>query len=180
MDREQVVATVDVPRNAGIEGFIKLIRSILGIRGVQEILITGAGKVTYKYVGERSKEEFNPETWFESVQPAYILRNSLLIEMPMVHPDSLVTLFLMMRHARLDNVEPIAWATGAGNLLPQWLARGSAIGDAFIHPIDTLLGLPVFKDRMIPDESLTLCAGPIRGADLIETTRSYKIAMVMK
>jgi len=107
------------------------------------------------------------------------VRNSELREVGVTSTHAFETLFLMMRYARLDNVEPIAWVTGANTMLAKWLAKWSDVPEAYLYPNDMLLGLQVLKDRVMPDESLTLCAGASRGADLLDTTKSYKIAMVM-
>jgi len=180
MEFEEFAETVDVPRNTGTEGFLQLIRSILKLGRVQEIVIGATGRVSYKYRAPRVAAKFNPEQLFDSVSPAYVVRNSELRELRV--PDdchSVEVLFVMMRAARLDGAEPIAWVVGADTILPTWLVQRSSLLDDYNYPSDSMLGLPVFKDRMMPDESLTLCAGPRRGGELVDTTMAYKIAMVL-
>ena len=182
MELEQVNEVVEVPRHTGTEGFIQLIRTILKLGRVQDIHVQANGKVAFKYLAVKSEDRpaFNPEQLFERASPACVVRNSTLQEIKASPQDNAVeTLFHVMRAARLDSVEAVAWATGAGTLLPVWLTQRSGLSEDMRHPLDVLLGLPVWKDRMLPDESLVLCAGPNRGADLVDTTHSYKIAMVL-
>jgi len=182
MELEQVVSTVEVPRNTGVDGFLQLIRSILKLGRVQDIHITSNGRVTYKYMAQVGQERdiFNPEQLFEKVSPSYVVRNSSVKELRV--PDSAnaaEVLFRVLRAARLDGVEPIAWATGADSRLPLWLVQHTNLSEDAVSPSDTLCGFPVYQDRMLPDEALILCAGPSRGGDLSETTHAYKIVMVL-
>jgi hypothetical protein len=182
MEFEPVVDTIEVPRNSGTDGFLKLIRSILKLGHVQSIHIAGNGKVEYRYLKPigRKDDQFNPEQLFEDVSPSYLIRNSQMIELR-VQDDahSLEVLHRMMRAARVDGVEPLGWAVGAGSMLVEWLTARSCLSEEHFFPCDSLMGIPVHKDRMLPDESLTLCAGPVRGGEFSETTHSYKIAMVL-
>jgi hypothetical protein len=182
MELEQVVDTVEVPRNTGVEGFLQLLRSILKLGRVQDIHITGNGRVTYKYLAPAGQphDAFNPEQMFEQVSPAYVVRNSILQELRLEEAcNSAEVLFRMMRAARLDGGAPLAWVTGADSRLNTWLLHRSDLPEDAVMPTDTMCGLPVYRDRMLPDESLMLCAGPRRGGDLVDTTHAYKIAMVL-
>jgi hypothetical protein len=182
MEFEQVSEVVEVPRHSGKEGFVQLIRTILNLGHVQDIHVQANGKVTYKYLAAKDVERpaFNPEQLFERVSPSCVVRNSILQEIVVdVKANAMETLFRVMRIARLDRVETISWVTGADTILPVWLTKRSTIPEDVIRPYDVLMGLPVWKDRMLPDESLILCCGSNLGADLADTTHSYKIAMVL-
>ena len=182
MDFEQVSGVVDVPRNTGTEGFIQLIRSILKLGHVQDIHVTANGKVSYKYLAVKSADrpEFNPEQLFERASPSCVVRNSTLVEVRVDERKSSVeTLVLVTRSAQLDGVVPNAWVTGANTLLFKWLPSRSNISAEQLQPGTILFGLPIYRDRMLPDESLILCASPCAGADLVDTTHAYKIAMVL-
>ena len=183
LELEPVVSTIEVPKSSGIDGFIKLIRSILKLGRVQYINISANGTVEYKYLRHPENREggINPEQFFEDVAPSHLIRSASILREVMFADDAhaLEVLFRMLRSAYIDGVHPVAWASGAATILPKWLVNRSYLSEEQVTPCDTLLGFPVYKDRKLPDEALVLCATPERSAELAGMTHAYKIAMVL-
>lgn len=183
MSLEPIVSSVEVPKSSGIDGFLKLIRTILGLGRVQYINISANGVVEYKYLrpSESSESNINPEQFFDDIAPSHLIRSVTAMREISVPEGAhaLELLHRMMRAAHVDGVHPIAWATGADSVLVKWLVNRSCLSEEQVFPCDVLCGLPVYGDRMLPDEALVLCAGQEQAAELVSMTHAYKIAMVL-
>jgi len=164
---------VDVPRNTGVEGFVHTIRSILRMPRVQSIHIDSKGKVTYeRYVQDGEPVELG-DVGFEELEPWHIIRNGEVMEISPYGNDPTMILWGVFRMASHDGLVPTAWVTGANSILDLWLSMtGGPSTDG-----KALFGLPVNKDRNLPDTVLILAAAYTRDGGLVDTQKSYKIEM---
>jgi hypothetical protein len=165
--------TINVPRNTGIEGFIHTVRAILKMSRVQSLHIDAAGNVTYeRYVKADDVITFG-DIGFEDLEPWHVIRNRDVEEMITFGSEPSAIIMDMFNAVALTDLVPTAFVTGAATVLEQWMSLGGR--PALVG--STLFGLPVHRDRNMPDSVLVLTAAYTRDAGLVDTQRSYKIEM---
>lgn len=176
-DYKEVTNTIRVPANTGLAGFLHTLKEILKQPRVSTINIDARGSVTYKrhVLVTEDEPEQNYGVNFDTLQPAHVIRNSHTQEFlpPSGLPASTVIGMMFERAAR-EQYNPLAFVTGADTSLWRWYRYTTG------HELeagDTLFGLPLLKDRHIPDTALVLCAGYGRDAEFIDTRTSYKFEM---
>lgn len=174
-DYKEVTDSLEVPSHAGVEGFIAAMRQILRQPRLTQVTIDGSGKVTYtRWVREQEPRK-TIEVDFDSVSPSALVRNLEVQELDLFdHMGNASTcISAMFFAAELEQMCPVAFVTGANSVFGEWHLRttGVRIGSK------TAYGIPVYKDRFIPDDALLLVTAYSRGAALIDSQKSYKIAM---
>jgi hypothetical protein len=179
MEHREISATVVVPPNTGIEGFVRTLRTILKRPRVQHIEIDARGKVTYRRWGKAVDEDGGPNNNFgvdlEDLHPYNVIRNSSVREfMPPPGLPAAVVAALMFDKTAKDQMHPLAFASGAETTLWEWFrfTTGFSLEDR-----DTFCGLPLLLDRQLPDTALLLCAGFGKDAAFVDTQVSYKVEM---
>lgn len=177
MQYVEVKKTVNVPKNVGPDGFVLALKSIIKIPRVQRIEILANGTVEYAYF----KQEEAPDTPlaldFESIAPSAIVRNTEMREIELVEQDTApVVVCKMFRAVRIANLVPISFVAGADTTFGAWHKKAGLDLEDYT---DTAYGLPLVKDRYIPDEALVLCAGYTRASALIDTVMSFKAVMLV-
>jgi hypothetical protein len=165
---------ITVPKNTGVDGFLRTLRGILGLPRVRNISIDATGAVRYtRYV--REDEPDSPiQVDYTGLEPWAIIRNQELEELPLPPstPAPSVIAFMFNRLTQ-DSLAPIAFATGARSEFWRWHERTSGVR---LARAGMAYGLPIYTDRQIPDDSLILCAAYIKGS-LIDCHRFLTTSM---
>src|SRR5262245_21386748 len=109
---------VTVPKNTGVDGFLKALRGVLALRNVQSIFINAKGVVRYTRLIRKEKEEEEPEGPLEvdytGLEPWGIIRHRRVEDLGVHHetPAPATVALLFDRVAR-ENLIPVAFVTGA-------------------------------------------------------------------
>lgn len=167
---------LDIPRGAGVEGFIAAIRRILQLPRVQKLTATAAGKVHYTRL-VRPDEPLHPVgVDFESLLPSSIMRNGNVKELPEIG-NAAYGICSLFKEAAQEHVVPVAFASGAASGVLAWHedTTGIPYGDD-----GTLYGLPLLVDEGLPKEALFLCCGYSKAAALVDVRQTYRITLPLK
>jgi hypothetical protein len=174
-DFEKVTDTVEVPPNTGLDGFLHTIRTFLRMPRVQEIHVDARGKVTVERFARRDDGDRNVGVDFGELQPHGIVRNTQVEEVAMYDGSNAgVVLGSLLDMVAVAQLKPLAFMTGADSALWDWYKLTTGVR---LKNKDTLHGLPLYKDRALPDSALILAAGYGRDAALVDTRRAYKLEM---
>jgi len=174
---KEIKDSVEVPTTAGIEGFFLALRKILRLPRVTDLHV-GVGpkiKVTFTRYAREEEPSQSIEVDFDSVAPGALVRNLEMQELDVyvVRDNAAVCLSSMFYAAAVDHMYPIAFVAGARSVLPDWHFKTTGVR---LGP-DGAYGLPLHRDRHIPDETLILVAAYSRDAGLVDARKAYKIAM---
>lgn len=172
----EVSQTIDVPRGAGITGFLKTIESILRKQRVQEVNINARGQVSYRRFARADEEDHQVEMDFETLMPWAVIRNTRKLEelTSAAGASAAVAVSQMFAAVTRDHLHPIAFAGGPGSFFWEWHGRTTGV---VLGGKEEAYGLPFYPDEEIPNDVLVLCAGYGKEATLIDTKRAYKIAI---
>lgn len=171
MDFVERTDTVDVPKNTGVPGLLKLIGSILAeIPRVKEIVIRSNGSVVYTWYMPMGAPPKMMEVQFDALLPYAIIRNTPLKEVPM-DKDAVAALFTACHR---DRLYPICLVVGSDTILWKYLA---ATTGKSLDVSDTFYGYPLLHDREVPDDIIILCASYARTSNITDTFCSYKITL---
>ena len=173
--REQI-DVVEVPRNTGMDGFLRTVRTLLSKPKVQEINIDARGKIRCKrYVREDEEDVRNAGIDFEDLSPAAVVRNTQVEEVPILEgASSAVVLGALFDTVSAAQLTPVAFVTGAGTSLWDWYKTTTG---THLRSKTTLHGLPLYTDRNIPDTALLLTAAYGKNAALVDARNTFKIEM---
>ena len=177
MQYTEVTKSIEVPKNVGSEGFVLALKGIIRIPRVQKIEIQANGTVTYTYFKHEDAPDAPLSIDFETIAPSAIVRNTEMRELELVEQDPApVVVCKMFRAVRIAGMVPIAFVIGVDSVFWVWhkLAGLRNLDDS----VDSAYGLPIVKDRHIPDEALVLCAGYDRNSALVDTAVSFKTVML--
>lgn len=181
MDRpEEIVRTISIPENTGVQGFLRAIEEIIKMPRVQRVTIEAPGTVTYRRFAvageEREAENFNID--LTNLQPHHIIRNAEVEELTYTNGMSAPAVIgTMLDRVAAKNLTPIAFVTGAASQLMSWYFYGAG---AELQVRDRLFGYRLYTDRAIPDTTLVLCAGLGYTHALVDTRFSMKVEIPMK
>jgi hypothetical protein len=167
---------VEIPKGAGITGYLKAIETILQLPRVQEISIRTQGRVSYRRYVRPDEPETPLSVDLESLMPWMILRN-LPMEELMVRDDGNAAVAVSQMFAALtrDGLNPVAFSGHSQSYF--WLWHGVTTKVALSTTRDEAYGLPYYPDDNIPKEVLLICGAYGRGASLVDTRKSYKITI---
>lgn len=171
---EEVRDSVDIPKNAGVKGFLETVEGILKLPRVQEIRIDARGKVDFRYFLRAGEERKPLEMDFATLLPYAVIRNNPVVELVDVDANAAVALGQLFDLAAADHLFPVAFVGGPGTTFWSWYETTTAIS---LHAREELYGVPFLSDRALEDYVLVLCAAYTRGAALIDTQRSYKLVI---
>lgn len=164
---------IEVPRGAGIDGIIKVVREILRRPRVKRVEIE-KGKISFTQAIQPDNP-FEPlKVDLDTVMPHTIIRNSDVREIEVPIDNAAHAIALMFRRATLDRLVPIAFVGSSNSVVWVWHERTTHIE---LPTSDELYGLPFFDDPQVEDATLFLCASTERDASLIDTQKTYKILM---
>jgi hypothetical protein len=170
---QEIEDSLDIPKNTGIEGFLRTIKEILQLSRVQSININAKGRVSWRrFVLDGEQGVVGAD--FADLEPWGIIRNGDVTELPIVSTNAALVLAFMLDRAALEKLHPIAFVTGAETVFWDWYSDSTGQD---LMAKDQVYGLPVYTDRHAPDTALILCIGYSRDAALIDTQKSYKIEM---
>lgn len=172
---QEVQDVLDVPRHAGVEGFLLAIRSILKMPRVTGIAIDNRGKVTFTRYVRKEEPRKQIEIDFETVAPSAVIRNGRVIEVDVeAHQgNAAACLAHMFLRAANDHMFPVGWIVSPNSRLAAWHTATTQVN----LPSDSAYGLPIHRDRHIPDESLILACAYGPDAALVDVQLAYKITM---
>ena len=175
---KEVTQTVEIPQHSGMEGFIAVIRQILRLPKVTRVEFDSIGKVTYTRYARAEEPRKNIDFDFDTVTPAALVRNIDLQELDLFYMlgNAAVCMSRMFYAAEVDHMVPVALLTGANTVFYDWhlATTGVPVGH------DSAYGLPLYRDRFIPDETLLLVVAYSRDASLVDARKSYKIGLPSK
>lgn len=168
--------TIEVPKGAGRQGFLRVIDQILQLGRVQSVNLDVRGGITYtRYIlVEDDLPDIGPKISFESLMPWACVRNGEVAEISvsLSYPAKAIT--RMFEKVSAERLYPIAFVTGANTTLWEWLRseEGMDFGNR-----EEFFGLPVLADRHVDDYVLLLASAFGRGANITEVQKSFKIVM---
>jgi hypothetical protein len=168
----EVEEQIEVPRSTGIPGFLRTIETILKLPRVLGISINNRGLVTYRRV-QLPEERASLGVNFDTLQPSVFIRQGQVKEL-LAEGEAVSQVHQALESAALERVEVTAWVMGLGGLplFHKWCPSLA------IHN-DRLLGLPVYVDRALDDQTLVLAASHAPRAYLSDCHRFYKIGMLL-
>jgi len=181
MERPQeVVRTISIPENTGVQGFLRTIEEIIKMPRVQRVIIEAQGTITYRrFVTEG--EETEPENFnvdLTNLQPHHIIRNTEVEELAYINGSAAPTVVgTMLDRVAVRNLTPIAFVTGTASSLSSWYFYTAGTE---LQVKDRLFGYPLYKDRAIPDTTLVLCAGYGYTHALVDTRYSVKVEIPVR
>ena len=166
--------TIEVPRSAGIDGFMHVVREALRLPRIQNLTVDRTGKLTITQLQEE-EGDVNLNVSFEHLSPYHVIRNAKIKELQC--SDAISSLGVVA--AMLDNVAclghtPIAFVVGTQTLLWDWLSSCELYA---FKDRDSLLGHPLYSDKDIPAHTLVLCAGVGESPALVDTKLSVAVSM---
>lgn len=169
----EVIDSIDVPKSTGVEGFFHVLRSILKLPRIQKVNIDVKGHVSYTHYvldGDRAPIKID----FEGIEPWHIIRNGDVEELQLHTSNAAIVLTSMLDKVTLDKFCPVAFVVGANSIFWGWYLESTGFK---LSSDQNICGLPVHRDRQIPDTALILCAAYTKESALIDTQKSYKIEM---
>lgn len=162
----------EVPGATGVQGYLRVVQSILELPRVQEVVIS-IGKVSYRRFRRAGEPKRELEIELDSLLPSSIVRRSALIEIPLKSGHAAEAVAELFARAHMDGLNPVAFVSGRASHFRQWHVNSTGI----VLPNDEAYGLPMLLDGQMPDEALVLCAAYGRRAALVDTVRGYKITI---
>jgi hypothetical protein len=170
----EVSQTIEVPRGAGIAGFLKTIEKILRQSRVQEVSINARGHVSYRRFARSDEDDHQIQMEFDSLMPWAVIRNGEIEELNPLDANAAVVVSQMFSASTRDHLHPVAWASRRET--PFWEWHGKTTG-VVLGGKEEAYGIPFYTDDGIPDDSLVLCSAYGRDATLVDTKKAYKITI---
>lgn len=174
-DLELITASIEVPKNTGIDGFLHTLESLLRLTRIQSISIDAKGKVTYtRYVDEEEPEPIKLD--YTGVQPYHMLRNAPdgVEEFSPRGTNAAVVMAEVLDRVASERLHPTAIVASPDSVLWQWYTVTTGLT---LSSQQSLCGLPLRFDRQVPDTALIVCAAFVRDGALVDTQKAYKIEM---
>lgn len=175
MDYTEHNDRIEVPKSAGVEGFLHALKSILTLPNVQRVEISAKGEVSYKYFLPKDEKAVSIKIEFDSLAPYAVVRNSSSVtELALPHNNAAVAIAQLFNLVAQDHLHPLAWVGSPHSQVWAWYQMTTAITPP---NQESLFGLPFWSDRMVEDGTLILCAGFAKDGGLIDTHKSYKLCI---
>lgn len=173
-EMREVTQVVDVPRNTGIDGFVVTLKALLRRPRVQQITIDASGKVSYKRLVREDEQEVIGID-LDTVTPYAVVTSASVEEMVLPpHTPAAAAIGKMFDRFAIDQVYPIAFASGVGTFFWDWYRITTK---AALHSRTHIFGLPLLLDRRIPESALILCGSYSPSTSLVDTARAVKLEM---
>lgn len=172
----EVTKVIEIPKKVGPDGFVLALKNIVRIPRVQRVEILANGTVTYTYFKMEDAPDTPLSIDFDTIAPSAIVRNTEMRELDLLEEGAPSVVCGMFRAARVVGLVPIAFVTGADSAFWAWHKKAGVDLD---DTVDSVYGLPIVKDRHIPDDVLVLCAGYDRTSALVDTVMSFKATMLV-
>lgn len=170
---QEVTETLEVPRHSGIEGFLIAIRGVLKLPRVVNLSIDARGKISYTRYARPEEPRKQVDIDFESVMPSQVIRAGSVQEVTLdgVKPEAFIP--VLFARAAADRVFPIAFVAGADS----WFFRFHETTIGVKLTTDSAYGLPIYRDRHIPDEAFVLVCSYGPDGALVDAQVSYKMTI---
>lgn len=177
MEWKETTNSIEVPPNTGIDGFLYALKELLKRPRLQEIVVDARGKITYRQYVREDLPQSNIGLDFDHLSPGGVIRNAEAVELEVREGQNAgVILASMIDISISDQLHPVGFATGSNTVLWAWYRSTTG---AFLRSKTTLLGLPLYTDRQIPDTALILCSAYGKDSSMIDTQRAYKVEMTI-
>ena len=172
---KEVTDTIEVPPNTGMEGVLHTLKTLLRKPRVQEITINRKGVVKCRRYASSNDTQRNSGVDFADLAPSALVRNTQIDEVA-ISPEMNAALVLssLLDMVAMKQLKPLAFVTGADTTFWTWYR---ATTGTELNSRDSVLGLPLHLDRMLPDTALILAAGYGRDASLVDARNSLKVEM---
>lgn len=174
MDFELKKTLITVPKNTGIDGFMKTIHTILKLSRVQSVSIDARGAVTYERYVQIDDQPVQID--FEGLEPWNVIRNADIEEVRIVSRNAAAVLLEVLDTAVSANLYPIAFVVGTESVLWGWYFRTTGCD---LKSRTSLSGLPLYTDKQLPNTALALCAAYEPAVPLSNTKKTFKVEMDM-
>ncbi len=171
---EEVNESIEVPKNTGRAGFLRVIEDALKLPRVQDIHIDSRGRVKVRYFLREGETKKPIETDFSTLEPYAAIRNSVVQELVEPDDNAAVGVSQLFDGAAQDRLFPIAFVGSPTTRFWRWYESSTGI---VLSSFDQLYGVPFLSEHALEDYVLVLCAGFTRSASLIDTQRSYKLVI---
>jgi hypothetical protein len=174
VEYEEVLESIEIPKNVGIKGFLRAVEDILKLPRVQDINIDARGRVDYRYYLREGEEKKPLGTDFSSLTPYGVMRNGKVTELADPSKNAAVALGQLFDAAAVDHVFATVMVGGAKSQFWDWYKASTGVA---LLSREELCSVPFLTDRMVEDNVLILCAAYSRGGALVDTQRSYKLVI---
>lgn len=166
-----------IPQGSGSTGLMRTMEVISKLPRVQNITVNARGEVTYAYLVRPGQAEYNIGIELASLEPYAVVRSCEAIKtLTRVEGENAsLTITRLFRAVAVDHMNPIGFVVGTNSRLFPWFLASTGLDLAEFH--DVFYGLPLYKDRHMPDETLVLCAGYLRGGALPDVTIAYSLVL---
>lgn len=166
--------TKEIPKGVGVDGYLSVVREVLQLDRVQRVEIT-VGQVAWTRFKHAGETESIVGMDLDTLLPYAVIRTREVVELVEWDPRAGAAAVLgeMFWNADRDGLHPVAFVAHPATHLHKWYNETSG----GVLPRDNVFGVPLLPDQNLEPETIILCAGYVRGAALVDTVRSYKIAI---
>ena len=174
MTLRQVEGTVTVPKNTGVEGFLRTLGDLLKRPRLKQIVIDAKGCVTYTQLvseGEADPEEEPYAFRHKDLTPSEIIKRVRLKEYT-ASKHAACALIDLLGQASRRGLYPKAFVVGTDSRLRGWFEESTGNPQDFS---EMLSGLPLLEDGGVPDQALVLLAVTDPNDPVHESTFGFKI-----
>lgn len=172
---EERTDSIRVPKNTGVDGFLKTLRRVLTLPRVQVINIDSSGMVSYTRIVREGEPPEPVDLDFSDLSPWSIVRNGTLEEFTVPHDaPATATIARLFNLLTQESLVPVAWVTGANSDFWAWHEETAGVR---LTRQNMAYGVPIYTDREVPDHSLILCAAYTKGTTLVGCHRFLVVSM---
>jgi len=169
--------TIQVPKHLGVDGFMVLLRKLLVLPRLMNLNIDSRGQLSYKRYVRPGEDGRHVDVEMKTLTPSAILRNGQIDEVPEGDASSAsIVVARMFQAMQDDGLYPVAFVSGTKSVFHEW--HSDTCGVKF-HK-DLVYGLPFYRDAILEDSALFLCAAFGPGSGMVDVQKSYKAVMPEK
>ena len=171
-----VEGSVTVPKNTGVEGFLRTLGDLLERPRLKQIVIDAKGCVTYTQLVPEEAVDPDEEPFafrHKDLTPSEIIKRVRLKEYA-APPHAACAVLDLLGQASRRGLYPKAFVVGTDSRLFDWFEESTGL------PLDvsgTLSGLPLLEDSAVPDRALVLLAVTDPNERVHESTFGFKIEL---
>jgi lactobin A/cerein 7B family class IIb bacteriocin len=173
-----VEETIEVPKETGKAGLLRVLEEIIDLKRVVEVRILASRppvKVFYKRFVAEGEPERPLSIDLESLSPYAVLRNGEIQEIDGGAGPAAVVIARLFREVSLVGLWPIAFVGGRASRF--WAWHKETMGALPSQTHEDAYGLPFLTDRQIDDDVLLLAASYDRAAAIIDAQRAFKLLL---
>lgn len=169
-----VEGSVTVPKNTGVEGFLRTLGDLLERPRLKQIVIDAKGCVTYTQLVPEEAVDPDEEPFafrHKDLTPSEIIKRVRLKEYA-APPHAACAVLDLLGQASRRGLYPKAFVVGTGSQLSAWFEASTG------SPLDfsgMLSGLPLLEDGAVPDQALVLLAVTDPNEAVHESAYGFKI-----